>query len=124
MGLTEVEKHHLLEDGFVILEDFMTPELLAGLRQRVEQLFVEEGERAGTEFKQEPGCRRLANLVDKGDIFHHVIVMPRLLELISWVLGPHFKLSSLNVRSVNPHWAGLQPLHTDMAAIADDQGYW
>src|SRR5262245_36321167 len=66
MSLTDTEKHQLTEDGFVVFEDFMTVELLAGLRQRVEQLFAEEGDQAGSEFKQEPGCRRLANLVDKG----------------------------------------------------------
>jgi hypothetical protein len=124
MNLTEIEKRQLDEDGFIILTDFMAPDLLAELQHRVEQQFAAEGEQAGAEFKQEPGCRRLANLVDKGDVFRSVITMPRLLEYIGHVLGAEFKLSSLNVRSVNPNWAGIQPLHADMAAVADDKGYW
>jgi ectoine hydroxylase-related dioxygenase (phytanoyl-CoA dioxygenase family) len=40
------------------------------------------------------------------------------------VLGPEYKLSSMNVRSVNPFWEGTQPLHCDMGAIPDDRGYW
>ena len=44
----------------------MTPELLGALRRRIDELFAEEGARAGSEFKQEPEARRLANLVDKG----------------------------------------------------------
>jgi ectoine hydroxylase-related dioxygenase (phytanoyl-CoA dioxygenase family) len=62
--------------------------------------------------------------VDKGDVFLRVISDSRLLEYVRHVLGPDCKLSSLNVRSVNPHWPSSQPLHADMAAVADDRGYW
>jgi ectoine hydroxylase-related dioxygenase (phytanoyl-CoA dioxygenase family) len=116
--------HRLDEDGFLVLEDFMSADLLARLRECVEQLFAEEGESAGMEFKQEPGCRRLANLVDKGEVFREVIVLPQLLEYIRHVLGSDIKLSSLHARSVNPHGDGGQPLHADMAAIADERGPW
>src|SRR5205814_1439926 len=40
------------------------------------------------------------------------------------VLGPRFKLSSLNLRSANAHSDWVQPLHADMGAIADERGYW
>ena len=43
-----------------MLAGFLSANLLAHLRQRIDQLFDEEGEAAGSEFKQEPGCRRLA----------------------------------------------------------------
>ena len=120
----EEERRQLDEDGFLILEDFMGEELLAAVRRRVAELFAEEGDRAGAEFKQEPGCRRLANLVDKGEVFRRLIVLPRLLGCIAHVLGPDIKLSSLNVRSVDAGWPHSQPLHCDMAAIADERGYW
>jgi hypothetical protein len=121
--LSEQEAHDLDEVGFVILPNFFN-ELLPQLRNFIDQVFAAEGEHAGSEFKQEPGCRRLANLVDKGDIFQQAIAHPRLLPYVRHVLGDHFKLSSLNVRSVDPHWTKSQPLHADMAAIADDTGYW
>jgi hypothetical protein len=124
MSLSDPEQRQLDEDGFLILPDFMGADLLTGLRQRVEELFAAEGQRAGAEFKQEEGCRRLANLVDKGDVFRRVIVIPRLLACVRHVLGPQIKLSSLNVRSVNPHWDQCQPLHADMAALPDERGYW
>ena len=122
--MTEMEKRRLDEQGYLILEDFMGEELLDGLRLRVAELFAEEGAHAGSEFKQEPGCRRLANLVDKGEIFRRAVVLPRLLDCIRHVLGPEFKLSSLNVRSVDPFFDDVQPLHADMAALADEGGYW
>jgi ectoine hydroxylase-related dioxygenase (phytanoyl-CoA dioxygenase family) len=124
MSLTDLEKRCLDEEGFLVLENFMSAALRETLRRRIDELFAAEGEQAGSEFKYEPGCRRLANLVDKGEIFQTVIVTPRLLECVQHVLGPAIKLSSLNVRSVPPHGAGAQPLHCDMAAIADEKGYW
>jgi ectoine hydroxylase-related dioxygenase (phytanoyl-CoA dioxygenase family) len=122
--MTDLERRQLDETGYLAVEDLMDRPLLEALRRRIEELFAEEGERAGAEFKQEPGCRRLANLVDKGEVFWQVLLKPRLLEIIGHVLGPSFKLSSLNARSVNPHWPAPQPLHTDMSAVADERGYW
>lgn len=108
----------------MILENFMSPALLEGLRARVEALFEIEGQNAGSEFRQEEGARRLANLVDKGDLFREIVAMPRILERIEAVIGPNFKLSSLNARSANPHSESDQPLHADMGGIPDEQGYW
>jgi ectoine hydroxylase-related dioxygenase (phytanoyl-CoA dioxygenase family) len=122
--LSDSHRCALDEDGFVALPGFIGRDLLLALRRRIDELFAEEGERAGAEFKQEPGCRRLANLVDKGEIFAQVIARPDLLEFVAHVLGPAFKLSSLNVRSVNPHFAQCQPLHADMGAVPDERGYW
>lgn len=124
MSITHQEQRCLDENGYLVLENFMGAELLAALRRRVDELFAQEGDQAGAEFKQEPGCRRLANLVDKGEVFQTIVAMPRLLECVEQVLGPEFKLSSLNVRSVNPHADESQPLHADMAAVADERGYW
>jgi ectoine hydroxylase-related dioxygenase (phytanoyl-CoA dioxygenase family) len=123
MAPSAIERRRLDEDGYVTLGDFIAPDLLARLRQRLDHLFVEEGAQAGAEFKQEPGCQRLANLVDKGAVFQEIIALPRLLAYIRHVLGPEIKLSSLNAR-VCPHGAGAQPLHTDMAALPDAQGFW
>ena len=111
-------------DGYLVLENFMGDRLLGELRDRVEELFLCEGELAGAEFKQEEQTRRLANLVDKGEVFGRAIAAPEILEAVGHVLGPEFKLSSLNVRSANPQSTWVQPLHCDMAAIADERGYW
>src|SRR4051812_30399741 len=57
--LDESRRSALEESGFVVLEDLMPPELLDALRGRVAELYAIEGDRAGAEFKQEPGCGRL-----------------------------------------------------------------
>jgi ectoine hydroxylase-related dioxygenase (phytanoyl-CoA dioxygenase family) len=123
--MTPGERDRLDEQGYVALPGFMPAGLLDQLRRRTDELFEEEGENAGWEFRKEAGSRRLANLVAKGEVYQAIISMPEVLDYIASVLGPEFKLSSLNARSANPHSSdSQQPLHTDMAAIADDRGYW
>jgi hypothetical protein len=124
MLVSEESKHQLCEDGFLMLPGLLTATELARFVDRVEQLFREEGALAGSEFMQEPGTRRLANCVDKGEEFERAIENPAVLECMEAVLGPDFKLSSLNVRSAEPRSNCRQPLHADSGAIADEGGYW
>src|SRR5215813_8063794 len=107
--LTDAERRQLDEQGYLVFPGLMDASLLNAVRRRVDELFEEEGEQAGSEFKQEPGARRLANLVNKGRAFEEVIVTPRVLDAMEAVLGPRFKLSSLNVRSADPHSPCDQP---------------
>jgi ectoine hydroxylase-related dioxygenase (phytanoyl-CoA dioxygenase family) len=122
--MNEIDKRRLDQDGYVVLAGFMSDELLDALRRRIEEIFVEDGNRAGAEFKQEPHTRRLANLVNRGKIFQQLITLPRILEYVGHVLGPDFKLSSLNARSANPNSDWVQPLHCDAGALPDAMGYW
>jgi ectoine hydroxylase-related dioxygenase (phytanoyl-CoA dioxygenase family) len=122
--MTDQERRQLDEQGYVVLETGMDPDLLNGLRSRILELFEVEGDRAGLEFKQEEHAHRLANLVDKGEVFRRAVVLPHVLRSVRHVLGPEIKLSSLNARSADPKSAVGQPLHVDMAAIPDDKGYW
>jgi ectoine hydroxylase-related dioxygenase (phytanoyl-CoA dioxygenase family) len=122
--LAQSEKKQLDELGYLVLPGFVPPPMLAKLRDRVEALWEQEGSEAGSEFRHEPGARRLANLVDKGAIFAEVVSMPKILECVEHVIGPSYKLSSLNARSTNPNSEESQPWHADSAAIADERGYW
>src|SRR6266850_5513531 len=122
--MTEDEKRRLDSDGYLVIEGLMSDALLGQVRRRVDELFEQEGAEAGAEFKQEPHSRRLANLVDKGEVFERVIETPRILDCMEHVLGPRFKLSSLNVRSADPDNGWSQPLHADSGAVADERGYW
>lgn len=119
-----LQKRQLDEQGFLALPNLIAPGLLEELRERVERLFDEEGALAGSEFKLEPGTRRLSNLVNKGEIFEQIVETPEILECMGHVLGPKFKLSSLNVRSANPMSDSGQPLHADSGAISDELGFW
>jgi hypothetical protein len=122
--LSAAQKRQLDEEGWLALPGLMSPQFLSALRTRVEELFQQEGAAAGSEFKMEPGARRLANLVNKGRVFEDVILTPEVLECMAQVLGERFKLSSLNVRSADPHSDSGQPLHADSGALADSEGFW
>jgi ectoine hydroxylase-related dioxygenase (phytanoyl-CoA dioxygenase family) len=121
--MTKAQQRQLDELGWVALPGVMDGEFLREARDRVEQLWELEGENAGAEFRKEPGARRLANLVDKGPVFERVVSQPEVLAAVRLVLGPDFKLSSLNARSTDPWWDESQPLHCDAGAVADDKGF-
>jgi ectoine hydroxylase-related dioxygenase (phytanoyl-CoA dioxygenase family) len=118
------QHQHLDDLGYLVLEDYVAPERLQRLRDRVEQVYAEEGESAGHEFRYEDHVRRLANLVAKGEAFEDLVSDEAILEEVARVLGDDFKLSSLNARSANPYEDCRQPLHIDAGAIADERGYW
>jgi ectoine hydroxylase-related dioxygenase (phytanoyl-CoA dioxygenase family) len=122
--MTAEQQRQLDEQGFVLLPRLLDDGFLRELRDAIHGLFDREGDRAGQEFRTEPNAHRLANLVDKGEVFRRAIVLPALLPLVRHVLGPHIKLSSLNARSADPQSDEGQPLHVDMGAVPDAQGYW
>jgi Phytanoyl-CoA dioxygenase (PhyH) len=124
MTIPEAAGRELDERGFVRLPGFIDPPRRWRLVERIDALFAEEGEGAGGEFKQEPGARRLANLVDKGAVFVECVVDPDVLRYVGHVLGPALKLSSLNARSANPGSDEAQPLHVDAGALPDERGFW
>jgi ectoine hydroxylase-related dioxygenase (phytanoyl-CoA dioxygenase family) len=120
--MTESEQQQLDAAGYVVLAGFASPELVDALRRRVDELLAEDGDGAGREFRQEPQTARLANLVNRGHVFAELISEPRILQYVAHVLGPDFKLSSLNYRSANPQSDWVQPLHCDTGALPDARG--
>ena len=60
----------------------------------------------------DPGAVRLSDLVNKGAVFDCCLTNERVLAAVRHVIGPAFRLSSLNYRAAKPG-AGLQPLHVD-----------
>ena len=99
----------------------MGGDLLRELREQIHEVSDVERDRAGHEFRTEAHAHRLANLVDKGEVFRRAIVLPRVVECVRHVLGPQMKLSSLNARSADPNGEVPQPLHVDMSALPDEQ---
>src|SRR3954451_4799880 len=98
----KTEQRDLLErQGYLVLERFISDDFLRELTDSTEALFESEGENAGSEFRQEPKARRLANLVAKGEVYQRLVTNPEVLSYVGSVLGPRFKLSSLNARSAN-----------------------
>ena len=122
--VTQQQREQLDQQGFLLLAEFSTAPLMDELQEQIEDLFAQEGEAAGSEFKQELHSRRLSNLINKGEIFRRLASQPNVLELVEIVLGDQYKLSSMNARSSNARQPVGQPLHADMGAVTDERGPW
>jgi len=120
--MTAAQIDQLQAEGNLVLRKIIDARWLAELREAVARQLVLEGENAGAEFRKEEHARRLANLVDKGDVFRRMIVHPELLTAAAAVLGPDFKLGSLNYRDAEPMSNSVQPLHCDMGSVPDEKG--
>ncbi len=117
LGLEPVElsleqRKRLDEDGFLILEGIIGAAWLEELRQAFEAVFEDEGRDAGKEVAQVEGVRRLADLVNKGEVFDGVYLHPALLAAVWHVLRRPLKLHSLNGHDPLPGH-GQQELHAD-----------
>lgn len=110
--LSAAEKQQLDRDGYLPLPGILSPEQVAAINARLAELLEQEGEHAGREVHQEVGTSRLANLVDKSELFLPCYTHPRVLAGIAHVLSGDLRLSSLNHRAALPG-QGLQHLHAD-----------
>jgi ectoine hydroxylase-related dioxygenase (phytanoyl-CoA dioxygenase family) len=120
--LTAEEREALDRDGFVILRNILAQESLEAMRKRTDELVVAEGTEAGKEFEQEAGTDRLADVVNKGEMFEVCFTHPRVLAAVAHVLGGDLKLSSLNGRNALPG-QGHQGLHADWEEPVGPDGY-
>ena len=118
--LSAAEKDFLDQNGFLNLGPLLTPHQVERINAKIHSLMTSEGEQAGSELLDSPyirhpkeaGADRLADLVNKGDVFDVFYTHPKVLAGIAHVLGRSIKLSSLNYRAAKPGM-GLQKLHVD-----------
>ena len=118
--LTPSEKNFLDENGYLNLGQLLSPIDVRKINAKISSLMEMEGDKAGSELLDSPyirhpkeaGADRLADLVNKGEIFDIFYTHPRVLAAIAHVLGRDIKLSSLNYRAAKPGM-GLQKLHVD-----------
>ncbi|HZI26468.1 MAG TPA: phytanoyl-CoA dioxygenase, partial [Chryseolinea sp.] len=118
--LTEPEKDFLDRNGYLNLGQLLSAAQVKRVNDKIDELMNTEGDKAGSELLDSPyirhpkeaGADRLADLVNKGEVFDIFYTHPRVLAAIAQVLGPSIKLSSLNYRAAKPGM-GLQKLHVD-----------
>ena len=117
LGLTMLElanehQQQLDEQGYTILLDIIDPDWLGRLRQAFDDIHAAEGADAGKEVSQIEGVRRLADLVNKGEVFDGVYVHPLLLSAVWHILQRPLKLHSVNGHDPLQGF-GQQALHAD-----------
>lgn len=107
------------QQGFTVFNDLIDADWLAALRAAFEQITADEGEDAGKEVNQMDGVRRLADLVNKGEVFDGIYTHPLVLAAARYVIGRPFKLHSLNGHDPLPGH-GQQALHPDWGGPRSD----
>lgn len=116
--LTPQQRADLDEQGFTVFQNVIDPVWLAVLRDAFEQITAAEGENAGKEVSQMAGVRRLADLVNKGEVFDRIYTHPLVLAAAHHVIGRPFKLHSINghdplpghgQQALHPDWGGARP---------------
>ncbi len=118
--LSEEEVNFLDTNGYLNLGQLLSLEQVKTINSRLAEIQAEEGENAGAELAEskyirhpkEEGADRLADLVNKGEVFDIFYTHSRVLAAIEAVLGKEYKLSSLNYRAAKPN-QGHQKLHVD-----------
>ena len=108
-------------DGYAPLPGVLDGAQLEAIRARLAELLAAEGDQAGLEVHQEAGTDRLADLVNKGEMFWPCFTDPRVAACMAHVLGD-FKLSSLNFRAALP-CQGHQNLHGDWGGPVEPGDY-
>ena len=121
--LSSGEKHFLDVNGYLPIEEVLTQEQIANMIRRLDKLAALEGEEAGKELHQEGGTIRVSNLVNKGPMFEIGFSHPRVLAAIQHVIGPRFKLSSLDCRMALPG-QGHQAFHADWRSGVEPGDYY
>lgn len=114
------EKHFLKEEGYLNLGLLLSKSEVESINSTIEDLKEIEGKNAGKELfeskyirhPREEGADRLADLVNKGEVFDIFYTHRKVLAAVETILGKEFKLSSLNYRAAKPG-SGLQKLHVD-----------
>ena len=111
-ALSATQITQLDEQGFTLIEQVIDDAWLPLLRQAFDDIYEAEGAEAGKEVAQMEGVRRLADLVNKGEVFDRVYLQPMLLAIVGHILKRPFKLHSLNGHDpLRGH--GMQTLHAD-----------
>jgi ectoine hydroxylase-related dioxygenase (phytanoyl-CoA dioxygenase family) len=110
--LTDAERTSIDRDGYLRVDDAITPAQAAAMKDRLQELVDLEGEDAGIEVHKEKGTDRLGDLVNKDPLFEICFSHPRVLACAQQMISGDFRLSALNSRTALPG-DGLTELHAD-----------
>ncbi|MBT3564629.1 MAG: phytanoyl-CoA dioxygenase family protein, partial [Gammaproteobacteria bacterium] len=121
LNQTQIEQYH--RDGFLVLEEFLSPTWLERLRQTTEA-FVEESrkvERSDKVFDVEPDhtndnprLRRLNNPSDQDETYWEFSSQSEIVDLAEDILGPDIKFHHSKLNFKFPHGGEEVKWHQDI----------
>ncbi|MBI3971609.1 MAG: phytanoyl-CoA dioxygenase family protein [Chloroflexi bacterium] len=132
MGVTRAQIEQFHEQGFLIVENVLTPDEVEVMRARAEEIArgelpensrirrqvepaVERGEQAADDY--EASLRKMAGLALAGDeVFAAHARRPRIVEIIQALMGPDLTLYQDQLFMKPPRVGSRQPYHQDQPA--------
>jgi ectoine hydroxylase-related dioxygenase (phytanoyl-CoA dioxygenase family) len=107
-------RHDLRTFGHALVRDALTPEAVKALRERV--VAQAAGERATGMASVSGGAQTLWNLLNKGRVFHDLLLHPLIEAFAPTALGDHPVLAGI-VSIIAARGGGAMPLHVDQAHV-------
>ena len=113
-------------DGYAIVERYLPAPRVAAILKAVEQIYADEGARAGWEQPAvAPFVRRLCNLFSKGDLFVELATDPLVLEFAELTVGRPVTWHAMNAHDPLPgHHHPHQAIHADRQSWRDSPVYF
>ena len=116
MVLNNIQKQKFIEDGFLLLENFISPILCTHLKSIINSLSNSEIN-LGISHLYDSHLQRVWNLISKDKIFREIIIDERILGIMNWIfdrdtLHRKFLLSSFQANIIGPG-GKKQVLHID-----------
>ncbi|MFM1960549.1 MAG: hypothetical protein RL588_2066 [Pseudomonadota bacterium] len=105
----EAHARRLAEDGFTVIEDFLSPDDLSEARARIDAL---SGAHRGRNPFEGYATERIYTLVARGAVFERMTEDPRVLALLDRFLLPGYLLTASQSIRIHPGEAA-QALHID-----------
>ena len=127
LGADEITFFHT--HGYLVVEDAVTPEQLAGLRAGFET-WVEDSRRETAAYgetidgrarfdvepghsAERPGLRRVSSPAEVSGAYHEVMTSSRMVEMVAELIGPNVKLHHDKINSKLPGTATKVDWHQD-----------
>lgn len=121
----QLETYH--QDGYLVVEDLVTPEELVALRERLREYTHGGRENPGLIFQVEPriqrgelkvaqwgdGIRKIDGLVQHDDRFRRLGTHPNLLSILEPILGPDIKMFRNSLLLKPPEIGSQKGWHQD-----------
>lgn len=122
-NFTATHRQTFERDGFVNLGQLLSKEIAQNIVTRLEEIALDEGDKAGTDGFREDGTASLGALVNKDPLFDILFLHPLLLSCVAAIMGDDFGLSSLTSRAALPGGGG-QELHWDSSEPCSVNALW
>ena len=131
MGLTAAQVEEFRQNGFLVIQNVLTPAELAAMRQRADEIArgelpegsritrqvepaIQRGEEAAATY--EDSLRKMVKLALEDEVFRAHALRPSVVECMQALLGPDLTLYQDQLFMKAPRVGSRQPYHQDQPA--------